>query len=85
MRPGSFLAPLMVGSVFVLAIAPAAAADDASCAAQFARTGARDVVPFGQVIVAPEAQNPTMGGANLGEEAAQLAQADRTACPITSP
>ena len=85
MSTRSFLGALVVGGALVVAAAPAVAADEASCAAQFVRATAQDVVPFGQLIVAPEAQNPTMGGANLGEEAVDLAQADRSVCPVTPP
>jgi hypothetical protein len=86
MRPRVLASALLIGSALLLAAAPTAGASDASCTGQFASTGAHDVVPFGTSIVAPEAQNPTLGGPNLGQEVKALfATADRTACPVTPP
>ena len=74
---------LLFGALLALG-APAVGANDASCAGQFASTVARQAVPFGQLVVAPEAQNPTMGGPNLGQEVKVIfATADRTACPAS--
>ena len=77
-----------IAGAFILAgmlltgLAPTVAASP-SCTAQFAAVAARAVQPFGQVIVAPEAQNPTFGGPNLGQEVkVLLATADKNACPF---
>ena len=84
MRP--LIVAMLLGGVLLIAAAPSVAADNASCAAQFTRVGAQDVVPFGANIVAPEAQNPTLGGPNLGLEVKVLfAGADQTACPVSPP
>jgi hypothetical protein len=62
---------------------PVSAASNASCAGQFASTGAHLARPFGQTIVVPEVRTLTLGGPNLGQEVkGLLAMADRTACPV---
>jgi hypothetical protein len=86
MRSRSRFGALAVSVPLALAAASTATASEASCAGQFTSVGAQDVVPFGQLIVAPEAQDPTLGGSNLGLEVKDLfAEADRAACPIPPP
>jgi hypothetical protein len=77
-----------IAGAFILAgmlltgLAPSVAAGP-SCTAQFASPTAQAVRPFGQVIVVPEVQNLTLGGANLGQEVKVIfATADKDACPF---
>jgi hypothetical protein len=79
------LAAVTAGAALACAVVvgPVSAASTASCAGQFAMTGAHVARPFGQSIVVPEVRTLTLGGPNLGQEVqALLARADRTACPV---
>ncbi len=78
----------LAGLLIVVSAGPAAAQvppnSNASCTGQYTSAVAPMAVPFGQTVVVPEVQNPTLGGPNLGQEVkALLATANREACPIT--
>jgi len=77
------LSSLIIAAGLLIALAPVAAASNASCTAQFTGELAPDIHPFGTVIVVPEVENLTLGGANLGLEVkGLLATADKSACPV---
>jgi hypothetical protein len=74
---------MALAGALLAGLAPAVAASDPSCTAQFTSALAPVARPFGQNIVVPEVQDLTLGGPNLGQEVKSLfATADRTACPV---
>jgi hypothetical protein len=74
----------LTATMATAALAAPVGAANPSCTAQFTSAVARQVRPFGQVVVVPEVRGLTLGGRNLGQEVKLLlATADKDACPVT--